>query len=96
MPDPYTATGKQVLCDGRHFCDAATPEIAANVAAILNAYVEASPISFAEAERVGERLSRIYGDGFADADDLTAWADLVQTTLRFTRDVIAEREAVDA
>lgn len=58
----------------------------------LYAYVEARPISFAEAEQVGERLSRIYVDGGPDPDDITSWADLVQTVHRLSRDVIAARE----
>jgi len=29
--DLYTSTGKQVLCNGGHFCDAATPEAAITI-----------------------------------------------------------------
>ena len=95
MPDPYTPSGKQILHEGRHFADMASPESAASVAAILNAYVEASPLTFAEAERVVLRfldhmallcLRHDFG-----RDD-PVWADVVQTVHRFSRDEIARRE----
>lgn len=37
MPDRYTAHGKQVLRDGKHFADAVTPEAAAEIVRCLSA-----------------------------------------------------------
>jgi hypothetical protein len=97
MADPYSATGKQVLCEGRHFCDAVTEEAAAKTATVLNAYVEASPLSFGEAERVGQRLhdhwEKMAGAAPLARDD-TGWGDVVQQTMRFARDEIARRDMV--
>lgn len=36
MTDLYTSTGKQVLRDGQHFADAASPEVAEIVVRALN------------------------------------------------------------
>lgn len=92
MADPYSAIGKQLLCEGQHFADVATPEAAEKTAAILNAYVEASPLSFGEAERVGERLHAL--GGVAEGGDSFTYADLVQAVHRFSRDEIAGRNAL--
>ena len=96
MTDPYTTFGKQILCNGQHFGETASEESAAKVAAILNAYVEASPISFGEAEAVGQRLhdhwEKMAGEAPLSRND-TGWGDIVQQVMRFTRDAIAGRTA---
>jgi hypothetical protein len=97
-PPVITSMGKQVLYDGVHFADAATPHGAELIAAGVAAHLSAEPmpmLTFTEADRVGHMLHE-HWEKMADEapmlpDDL-GWADIVQFVAREARGLVRERQ----
>lgn len=67
MPDIFTTCSKEVLCNGKHYADADTPEIAREIADLSNRCFEAesllasSMVSYRMAEVAVQEAAETFG-----------------------------------